>query len=159
MSDLHIDDFCKDSARILVALYAKFPQKLILYVEDIAGPDQPDEFGLHSPRHQACFSTMLWLAETDYISYIQPVRQEALEGATLTHRGFTFLASRDTTGPAYASDTENSLEPERTNSPEPGQIKNPETRIEKIRRELREGSSETLKKLMLEYFNSSRSFS
>lgn len=141
MSDLHIDDFCKDSAKILLALYAKFPQKIILYVEDIAGPDEPDEFGLHSPRHQACFSTMQWLAETDYISYVQPIRQEALESATLTHRGFTFLTSRDTddlppTSAAY-------LEP----------------RIEKIKRELREGSSETLKQLMLEYFNLSRRFS
>lgn len=139
MSDLHIDDFCKDSAKILVALYAKFPQKLILYVEDIAGPDEPDEFGLHSPRHQACFSTMLWLGETDYISYIQPIRQEALESATLTHRGFTFLTSRDTSNPPSTA--------------------HPEPRIEKIKLELREGSSETLKQLMLEYFNLSRHFS
>ena len=141
MSDLHIDDFCKDSAKILVALYAKFPQKLILYVEDIAGPDEPDEFGLHSPRHQACFNTMLWLAETDYISYVQPIRQEALESATLTHRGFTFLTSRDTGNP-----------PSTYTAPL-------ESRIEKIRLELREGTSETLKQLMLEYFNLSRRFS
>lgn len=141
MSDLHIDDFCKDSAKILLALYAKFPQKIILYVEDIAGPDEPDEFGLHSPRHQACFSTMLWLAETDYISYVQTIRQEALESATLTHRGFTFLTSRDTGDLLHTSSA------------------HPEPRIEKIKQELREGSSETLKLLMLEYFNLSRRFS
>jgi hypothetical protein len=97
MSDLHIDDFYKDVARIFTQLYASFPRKIILYVEDICGPDSPDEFGLHSPRFQSCFSTMIWLAEAGYINYTAEIRQEALDQATLSHQGFTLLSSRRST--------------------------------------------------------------
>ncbi len=93
MSDIHIDDFYRDSAKILLALYSQFPRKMILYVEDISGPDVPDDFGLHSARHQACFATMLWLASTDYLSFEQAVYQEAIDQAVLTHRGFLTLNS------------------------------------------------------------------
>lgn len=94
MADIHIADFYKDAARILVQLYGSFPRRITLFVEDIAGPDSPDEFGLHSPRHQACLATMYWLAQAGYLSYESTVRQEALDQATLTQRGFTLLASR-----------------------------------------------------------------
>lgn len=94
MADIHIADFYKDAAKILVQLYSSFPRRMTLFVEDIAGPDSPDEFGLHSPRHQACLATMYWLAQAGYLSYESTVRQEALDQATLTQRGFTLLASR-----------------------------------------------------------------
>ena len=42
MSDLHIDDFYHDAGLILALLYAVFPRKTTLYVEDISGPDTPD---------------------------------------------------------------------------------------------------------------------
>lgn len=93
MADIHIDDFYRDSAKILVALYGHFPRKMTLYVEDISGPDTPDDFGLHSTRHQACFETMMWLAGSDYIEYEQAVYQEALDQAVLSHRGFLTLNS------------------------------------------------------------------
>jgi hypothetical protein len=96
MDNLHIHDFCRDTAKALSKLYANFPQKIILYVEDIAGPDTPDEFGLHSSRFQAGFHTLLWLTETDYIQYLQAIRQEAIEDATLSHRCFTFLSGQTT---------------------------------------------------------------
>jgi len=90
-SDIHINDFYHDAAKILIALYKQFPRKTMLYVEDIAGPDTPDEFGLHSTRHGACFSTLLWMAHGDYLQYDDTVRQEALDQAVLTHRGFLLL--------------------------------------------------------------------
>ncbi|TQV67801.1 hypothetical protein FKG94_25060 [Exilibacterium tricleocarpae] len=96
MSDIHIEDFYKDVAKILAQLYGCFPRKSILYVEDIAGPDAPDEFGLHSERHQACFGTMVWLAESGYLQYGETIRQEALDQACLTHKGFTLLSTRAT---------------------------------------------------------------
>ena len=55
MADIHIDDFYRDVAAIFLRLYALFPRKSTLFVEDISGPDQPDEFGLHHPRFEACF--------------------------------------------------------------------------------------------------------
>lgn len=94
MADLHIADFYKDVARIFAQLYASFPRKIILFVEDISGPDSPDEFGLHCPRFQSCFSTMIWLAESGYITYASTIRQEALDQVTLSHKGFTLLYSR-----------------------------------------------------------------
>lgn len=95
MSDLHIDDFYKDVARAFTLLYSSFPRKIILYVEDICGPDSPDEFGLHCPRFQSCFSTLIWLADTGYLRYDTTIRQEALDQACLTHKGFTLLSSRN----------------------------------------------------------------
>ncbi len=94
MSDLHIDDFYKDVAKALTILYTSFPRRITLYAEDICGPDSPDEFGLHSPRFESCFSSLLWLADTGYLQYHSPIRQEALEQACLTHKGFTLLSSR-----------------------------------------------------------------
>lgn len=93
MSDLHIDDFYRDSARILLQLYRHFPRRELIYTEDIAGPDTPDDFGLPSDRHQACFATLLWLSESHYIDYGSTIAQEALDQAVLTQRGFNLLAN------------------------------------------------------------------
>lgn len=100
MFDLHVSDFYKDTARILLTLYRRFPVKSALYVEDICGPDTPDEFGLHSPRHMACFSAMLWLAEENYLRFSQTIQQEAIDEAVLTQACFThFSALDDATSP------------------------------------------------------------
>ncbi len=92
MSDLHVDDFFKDLAKILNLLYLQFPRKATVYVEDIAGPDEPDEFGLHSDRHMACFGALLWLAEEGFIRFESNIRQEAVDQAVLTARTFTLLS-------------------------------------------------------------------
>ncbi|WP_339067654.1 hypothetical protein [Teredinibacter turnerae] len=139
MADLHIDDFCRDTAKALVMLYNRFPQRTTVYVEDIAGPDQPDEFGLHSPRFTAGFHALLWLAETDYIRFSDVIRQEAVEDATLTHRSFLFLS-----GPASFS-------------PPAGPADHPlDTRIAQIKDALATRSSDYLRTLMLELMAASR---
>ena len=94
MADLHIDDFYKDVATIFLRLYSIFPRKIVLYVEDVCGPDEPDEFGLHHPRFEACFSTMVWLAEHGYLLFDDTVRQEALDQVVLSQKAFLLLASR-----------------------------------------------------------------
>jgi len=94
MADLHIDDFYRDVATIFLRLYSIFPRKTILYVEDICGPDQPDEFGLHHPRFQAGFSTMVWLAEHGYLNFEDTIRAEALDQAVLSQKAFLLLSSR-----------------------------------------------------------------
>ncbi len=94
MSDIHIDDFYKDAAKILLQLYAVFPRMAAVYVEDISGPDQPDEYGVPDDRFMACFSTMIWLADENYIRYVDTIRQEAIDQATLTEKGFIMLCSR-----------------------------------------------------------------
>lgn len=94
INDLHIDDFYKDTAVILARLYSVFPRKTTVYVEDISGPDTVDEFGLHSDRHLACLSTLIWLSEEGYIRFEETIRQEAIDQATLTHKGFTRLSAQ-----------------------------------------------------------------
>ncbi|HLV77462.1 MAG TPA: hypothetical protein VKY53_06005 [Marinobacter sp.] len=93
MADLHIEDFYKDVAVILVQLYTVFPRRTNLFVEDIAGPDAPDEFGLHSKRHMACFGTLVWLQEEGWLRYVDTIRQEALDQAVLTHKAFVRLSA------------------------------------------------------------------
>ncbi len=94
MADLHIDDFYKDVAAILLRLYALFPRKQILFVDDICKAEEPDEFGLPSPRHLSCFSAMVWLGDESFLRYDAPIRQEALDQVVLTEKGFLLLSSR-----------------------------------------------------------------
>lgn len=93
MADIHVEEFYKDAAIALVQLYGVFPRRINVFVEDIAGPDEPDEFGLHSKRHMACFGALLWLAEEDLLRYVDTIRQEALDQAVLTRRAFIRLSA------------------------------------------------------------------
>ncbi len=102
LDDLHIHDFYRDASRILLALFNQFPAPATVYVEDIAGPDTPDEFGLHSPRHLACLGAMTWLKQCGYIHFSQLVRQEAVEEAALSHRGFLLLVNKNESGESNA---------------------------------------------------------
>ena len=95
MSDIHIDDFFRDAAIALNRLYLSFPRPIALFVEDIIGPDEPDEFGMHSTRHAACFASLLWLAEEGHLRFADTIRQEAVDQAVLTARMFTLLSTAD----------------------------------------------------------------
>ncbi|MBB5322434.1 hypothetical protein [Marinobacter oulmenensis] len=93
MADIHVEEFYKDVAVALVQLYSVFPRRTNLFVEDIAGPDEPDEFGLHSNRHMACFGALLWLQEEGLLRYVDTIRQEALDQAVLTQTAFVRLSA------------------------------------------------------------------
>jgi hypothetical protein len=90
--DLHIDDFYKDAAAGLLALYQAFPRRIDLYVEDLIGREEPDEFGLPSKRHQACLGTLLWLAEEGYLRFESTIAYDALDQAVLSEKGFLRLS-------------------------------------------------------------------
>lgn len=90
--DLHIDDFCHDVARILLDLHAVFPRKHAIYVEDISGPDEADEVGLHSKRYESCLGAMVWLAEEHYIRFDSLIYRQGIDQAVLTHKAFVLLA-------------------------------------------------------------------
>lgn len=143
MSDLHIDDFYRDIGKTLTTLYSHFPRPLMLFVEDIAGPDTPDEFGLHSPRHEACLHAFLWLAEQGYLTYKDLVRQEALDQAVLSHRGFLLLNATSQAHPEAIA----SLPHE------------PTLMIHRLRHELRQGTSFSLAEFMRELMVQSRRYS
>lgn len=93
MADLNILDFYKDTALILMSLQRVFPRKMDLFVEDLIGPDQVDEFGLHTKRHESCFGAMLWLSEEGYLKYGATIRQEGVDQAYLTAKGLIKLTT------------------------------------------------------------------
>lgn len=137
MSDIHIDDFYKDAAKILVQLYRSFPRKNLLLIEDISGPDTPDEYGLHSTRHQAGFGTALWLADCGYLSYGETIRQEGMDEVTLTHKAFILLSSPATT---LVADVARDLPP--------SVLEIQQTNIHQLREALRVGSSRQIRLAM-----------
>lgn len=131
MSDLHIDDFYRDTALILLRLYGQFPRPQILFVEDICGSAEPDEFGMPPARQQACFSTMIWLGRQGFLRYDATLRQEGLDQAALTERGFLLLASS----------TLQPVEPTDDGLPESLQLQ-ARTNVAGLRRALQAGSTE-----------------
>lgn len=94
MADIHIDDFYKDVAKILIRLYSSFPNKTVLYVDEITGQVEQDEFGLYSERYLSALSAMVWLGDSYYLKYDSCIKQEALDQAVLTEKGFLLLSSR-----------------------------------------------------------------
>ena len=90
--DLQIDEFYKDAASGMLALYQAFPRKVALYVEDLIGREEPDEVGLPSKRHQACLGGLLWLAEEGYVRFESTIAYDALDQAVLTEKGFMRLS-------------------------------------------------------------------
>lgn len=91
MNDIHIEEFYHDIGLILSKLYSSFPRRVTLYVEDICGPDTPDEYGLHSDRHLSCLGAMTWLKDQGYIDFYSLVKQEAIDQAVLTQKSFIIL--------------------------------------------------------------------
>lgn len=89
--DLQIDDFYRDAASGLLFLYQAFPRKITLYVEDLIGHEEPDEFGLPSKRHQSCLGALLWLAEEGYLRFESTIQFLAIDQAVLTEKGFLRL--------------------------------------------------------------------
>ena len=139
MSDIHIDDFYRDCALIFLRLYTMFPRKGILYVDDITGPDEPDEFGLHSERFQAGFSALTWLADSGYILYDEAIKQEALDQAVLSHKAFMILSSRSELN--FGSEDEDEELPASV-------MEHSQSNINQLRKALKSGSSIMIKQCM-----------
>ena len=59
MADINIENFYQHIAKTLIILYANFPTKAAVYVDEVAGIDEPDEYGLHSPHYTAGFYALL----------------------------------------------------------------------------------------------------
>ena len=145
MSDSHIDNFYRDAGLVLKKLYRVFPRKTAVYVEDISGPDEPDEYGLHSNRYLACLSTMVWLAEHGYLSYESTIRQEAIDQAVLTHKGFTLLSSHFSFDPTANTGLSDADDPLQSN-------------IDALRRALKTGAEEEVAAVMRRLFAVAHNF-
>ncbi|WP_300425815.1 hypothetical protein [uncultured Thalassolituus sp.] len=103
MLDVHIDDFFKDASAILLTGIQQFPVPITLFIEDISGPDDMDEFGLHSRRHLEALGTLVWLKDEGYIRFGTPDRQESVDEFILTSKAFTRLIRQlpDTQTPVF----------------------------------------------------------
>ncbi|EED32594.1 conserved hypothetical protein [gamma proteobacterium NOR5-3] len=97
MRTTHIDDFHYSCAEVFCALYFAFPMRHLLLVEDITGPIKWDMTGLPDRRSQACFETLVWLAEHDLLRFrtVEP-RDIGVEGAVLTQKAFVLLTGHIT---------------------------------------------------------------
>jgi len=147
VSDIHIDDFYKDSGKIFVQLYRSFPRKDLLLVEDISGPDTPDEYGLHCERHQSCFGAAIWLAETGYIQYGETIRQEGMDQVVLTHKAFTLLAAPATVLSSSAASDEDL----------PSSVAEfQQSNIHQLREALKSGSSQRIKQTVQDLLTQSK---
>nr|WP_279537098.1 hypothetical protein [Aestuariicella hydrocarbonica] len=120
-------------------MYRSFPRKFLLLVEDISGPDTPDEYGLHSQRHQSCFGAALWLSDSGYITYDATIRQEGLDQVILTHKAFTLLSAR-----AGFVESASEGNPELPLSV----FENQQTNIHQLREALRSGASHQIRQVM-----------
>lgn len=92
--DLQIDEFYEDACRALLTLYRAFPRKTTLYLDELIGYREPDDYGLPCPRQQSCLGALLWLGEEGYLRHGGTIRHEALEQAVLSEKGFLRLSTR-----------------------------------------------------------------
>lgn len=143
MTDINVEEFFKDSAKILTTLYLVFPRRHTLFVADVCGPEEPDEFGMHSERYLSCLGTLLWLGEEGYLRFEETIRFEAIDQAILTGRCFTLLSSPTRTSLEPSLRTDDSTLPisERLEQA---------TAIHHIRHALNERSSTMLRIVMMD---------
>ncbi|HSC75272.1 MAG TPA: hypothetical protein VLB90_03425 [Pseudomonadales bacterium] len=145
MSDIHIDDFYKDAARVLLVLYQYFPRPYTVYVADISGFDEPDEYGLHSDRHQACFSTMIWLADAGLLRYVDIINKDAIDQAVLTQRALTLLTTRSAIR----------FQPEEETMP-PSVADEHASHVHQLRFAIKSGASFTVRRIMQHLLNEAK---
>lgn len=130
MLDLHIEDFCHDTVKTLLRLYQAFPSKHSVYIDDIAGPMELDEYGLPSDRHQRCLGAMLWLQQEKMILVDDVIPQQAIDQASLTLTCYRALTQQ------------------RFIEQKPSQF------VDAFRDALAEGSSEKIKRVAHEFLDS-----
>ncbi len=98
MSDLNIVDFRRDAAITLLRLYNNFPIPHTLFIEDVCGESDEDEFGLISRRHESCLATMLWLSDEGFLQFKALINDKGIEQASLSLLGIELLLGADTEG-------------------------------------------------------------
>ncbi len=137
--DLQVDDFYRDAAAGLLILYQAFPRKVTVYVDDLIGHQEPDEFGLPSTRHQSCLGALLWLADEGYLRFDSTLQFLALEQAVLTEKAFLRL-----TATAAGADSP---------APLPSSVRRVRSSLaNQLRQALRDGDGERLAQLTRQLF-------
>lgn len=149
MADINIENFYQHIARILNILYTAFPTKTPVYVDEVAGIDDPDEYGLHSPTYTSGYFALIWLADEGYLRYENSIRQDGIDQACLTHMGFlklTRIKDPIYIKPTPASDNIVNISPAESLSPSVVEERN--MVINQLRAALNDGSSIAINKVV-----------
>lgn len=155
MADINIENFYKHIAKILSILYSTFPSKSPVYVDEVAGIDEPDDYGLHSPHYTAGFFAMIWLAEEEYLRYQDTIRQDGIDQACLTHKAFLRLT--EVADPIYTEPAQtdanvvpinSSEQPDARDEPSPSVREEQKLVINQLRAAIRSGSSIAITKVV-----------
>ncbi len=151
MAEINIENFYRHIAKIFSLLYASFPSKSPVYVDDVAGIDEPDEYGLHSPHYTAGFFALIWLADEDYIRYSDTIRQDGVDQAALTHKAFlrlTSVAEPIYVQPVMAAEESNVVNISLVENLSPSIIEDQKLVINQLRNALRSGDSIAVSKVV-----------
>jgi hypothetical protein len=155
MADINIENFYRHIAKTLSILYSTFPSKSPVYVDEVAGIDEPDEYGLHSPHYTAGFFALIWLAEEEYLRYQDTIRQDGIDQACLTHKAFLRLT--EVADPIYTEPTltdanvvpiSSSEQLNPTEQPSPSVQEEQKLVINQLRAAIRSGSSIAITKVV-----------
>ena len=157
MADINIENFYKHIAKILTSLYANFPAKNAIYVDEVAGIDEPDEYGLHSPQYTAGFFSLIWLSDEGYLRYSDEIRQDGIDQAILTHKAFLRLS--EISDPIYidpspSPEGQNILRLKVLEDPSPSIKEDQKLVINQLRSALKSGSSIAISKVVLHILRS-----
>ncbi len=92
MNPANIDDFYYNAAEVLCRLYAGFPVRNLLLVEEISGPIRWDMTGMPDRKSKATFEAIIWLSDHGLFDFrsVEP-RDLGVEGAVLTQHAFVLL--------------------------------------------------------------------
>lgn len=159
MADINIENFYQHIAKILNILYSSFPTKTPVYVDEVAGIDDPDEYGLHSPTYTSGFFAMLWLAEEGYLRYENTIRQDGIDQACLTNMAFiklTRVCEPIYTNPLQPRETGNVVNISSTEKTGPSVAEEKHLVINQLRQALGEGSSIAINKIVDHILTSNR---
>ena len=151
MADINIENFYQHLAKVLSILYATFPTKSPVYVDDVAGIDEPDEYGLHSPNYTAGFYAIIWLADEGYIRYSDTIRQDGVDQAALTHKAFlklTQISDPIYVEPVYSRDETNVVSLSPAEQMSPSVVEEQKLVINQLRSALRSGDSIAITKVV-----------
>lgn len=151
MADINIDNFYRHIAKILSILYTAFPTRSPIYVDDVAGIDEPDEYGLHSPHYTAGFFALIWLADEGFLRYADTIRQDGIDQAALTNKAFMRLTQpveRIYVEPVYSHDESNVVNIAPVENLSPSIIENQKLVINQLRFALKSEDSIAIAKVV-----------
>lgn len=158
MADINIDNFYRHIAKILSILYTAFPTRSPIYVDDVAGIDEPDEYGLHNPHYTSGFFALIWLADEGFLRYSDTIRQDGIDQATLTNKAFMRLTQpveRIYIEPVYTADESNVVNLAPAENPSPSIIEDQKLVINQLRYALKSEDSIAIAKVVQHILQSS----